>query len=90
MLVDRAVMADVTAEQIAGWDGELSWLAGSLGRVFSRPEPRVVFTQYVDGLLAERAERVTPDPDGVVAERPGLGCRPAVGRGPLLPGGTLG
>ncbi|MCH0569841.1 transposase [Streptomyces sp. MUM 136J] len=43
----------MTAEQIAGWDGELSELTGSLGRLFNRPEPRVAFTQYVEGLLAE-------------------------------------
>ncbi|MCY0923599.1 hypothetical protein OS965_36590 [Streptomyces sp. H27-G5] len=51
----------MTAEQIVGWDGELSGLTGSLGRLFHRPEPRVVFTQYVEGLLAERAGHVTPD-----------------------------
>ncbi|MFG3002313.1 IS701 family transposase, partial [Streptomyces sp. NPDC048340] len=62
----------MTAEQIAGWDAELSELTGSLGRLFNRPEPRVVFTQYVEGLLAElpkkngwtlaeRAGHVTPD-----------------------------
>ncbi|MFZ3491956.1 IS701 family transposase [Streptomyces sp. 5.8] len=65
-------MTDVTAEQIAGWDAELSMLTGSLGRLFNRPEPRVVFAQYVEGLLAElpkkngwtlseRAGHVTPD-----------------------------
>ncbi|MGW1616955.1 hypothetical protein ACWCQZ_47810 [Streptomyces sp. NPDC002285] len=43
----------MTAEQVAGWDAELSELTGSLGRLFNRPEPRVVFTQYVEGLLAE-------------------------------------
>lgn len=53
-------------------DAELSNLTGSLGRLFNRPEPRVVFTQYVEGLLAalpkkngwtpaERAGHVTPD-----------------------------
>ncbi|MFD5065769.1 IS701 family transposase [Streptomyces sp. NPDC058394] len=62
----------MTAEQIAGLDAELSELTGSLGRLFNRPEPRVVFTQYVEGLLAElpkkngwtlseRAGHVTPD-----------------------------
>ncbi|MFZ3475159.1 IS701 family transposase [Streptomyces sp. 4.24] len=62
----------MTAEQIAGWDAELSALTGSLGRLFNRPEPRVVFGQYVEGLLAElpkkngwtlseRAGHVTPD-----------------------------
>ncbi|MEU8519010.1 hypothetical protein [Streptomyces sp. NBC_01216] len=40
----------MTAEQLAGRDAELSELAGSLGRLSNRPEPRVVFTQYVEGL----------------------------------------
>ncbi|MFD7282103.1 IS701 family transposase [Streptomyces sp. NPDC059862] len=43
----------MTAEQIAGWDAELSALAGSLGLLFNRPEPRVVFAQFIEGLLAE-------------------------------------
>ncbi|MFF3877275.1 transposase, partial [Streptomyces sp. NPDC001978] len=43
----------MTAEQIAGWDAELSALTGSLGYLFNRPEPRVVFAQFVEGLLAE-------------------------------------
>ncbi|MFC5674950.1 transposase [Streptomyces incanus] len=62
----------MAAEQIAGWDAELTALKGSLGRLFNRPEPRVVFAQYVEGLLAElpkkngwtlseRAGHVTPD-----------------------------
>jgi SRSO17 transposase len=66
------MMLDVTAEQIAEWDTELSALTGSLGHLFNRPEPREVFSQFVEGLLAElpakngwtlaeRAEHVTPD-----------------------------
>ncbi|MFE3643924.1 IS701 family transposase [Streptomyces sp. NPDC059169] len=62
----------MTAEQIAGWDEELTELTGSLGRLFNRPEPRVVFAQYVEELLAElpkkngwtlseRAGHLTPD-----------------------------
>ncbi|MEU8691944.1 transposase [Streptomyces sp. NPDC048665] len=43
----------MTAEQIAGWDAELAALTGSLGYLFNRPEPRVVFAQFVEGLLAE-------------------------------------
>ncbi|MFF3159592.1 hypothetical protein [Streptomyces sp. NPDC057910] len=43
----------MTAEQIAGWYAELAELTGSLGRLFNRPEPRVVFRQYIGGLLAE-------------------------------------
>lgn len=66
------MMMGVTAEQIAGWDAELSTLTGSLRRLFNRPEPRMVFAQYVEGLLAElpvkngwtlseRAGHLTPD-----------------------------
>jgi SRSO17 transposase len=47
------MMLGVTAEQIAEWDVELSALTGSLGFLFNRPEPRVVFAQFVEGLLAE-------------------------------------
>jgi hypothetical protein len=47
------MMLGVTAEQIAGWDAELSSLTGSLGYLFNRPEPRVVFAQFIEGLLAE-------------------------------------
>ncbi|MGW4492358.1 IS701 family transposase [Streptomyces sp. NPDC004376] len=43
----------MTAEQIAEWDTELSVLTGSLGCLFNRPEPRVVFAQFIEGLLAE-------------------------------------
>ncbi|MFI2208010.1 IS701 family transposase [Streptomyces sp. NPDC020192] len=47
------MMLGVTAEQIAGWDAELTTLTGSLGYLFNRPEPRVVFAQFIEGLLAE-------------------------------------
>jgi SRSO17 transposase len=47
------MMLGVTAEQIAEWDAELSTLTGSLGFLFNRPEPRVVFAQFIEGLLAE-------------------------------------
>ncbi|MEH0543984.1 IS701 family transposase [Streptomyces sp. B21-105] len=43
----------MTAELIAEWRDELSALTGSLGHLFNRPEPRVVFAQFVEGLLAE-------------------------------------
>uniref|UniRef100_UPI0036D284CE IS701 family transposase n=1 Tax=Streptomyces kaempferi TaxID=333725 RepID=UPI0036D284CE len=43
----------MTAKQIAEWDAELSVLTGSLGYLFNRPEPRVVFAQFIEGLLAE-------------------------------------
>ncbi|MDU9001601.1 IS701 family transposase [Streptomyces mirabilis] len=46
-------MLGVTAEQIAEWDAELSVLTRSLGFLFNRPEPRVVFAQFIEGLLAE-------------------------------------
>jgi SRSO17 transposase len=46
-------MRDVTAELIAEWRDELTRLTGSLGHLFNRPEPRVVFAQFVEGLLAE-------------------------------------
>ncbi|MGW7528718.1 hypothetical protein [Streptomyces sp. NPDC054783] len=57
---------------MAEWDTGLSPLTGSLGYLFNRPEPRVVFTQFIEGLLAEqpkkngralseRAGRVTAD-----------------------------
>lgn len=47
------MMLDVTAEQIAEWDAELSVLTSSVGYLFNRPEPRVVFAQFIEGLLAE-------------------------------------
>ncbi|MFF7189677.1 IS701 family transposase [Streptomyces sp. NPDC008222] len=47
------MMLGVTAEQIAGWDAEPSSLTGSLGYLFNRPEPRAVFAQFIEGLLAE-------------------------------------
>ncbi|MFJ5901262.1 hypothetical protein ACIQFZ_39075 [Streptomyces sp. NPDC093064] len=40
----------MTAEQIAEWHAELSVLTGSLGYLFNRPEPRVVFAQFIEGL----------------------------------------
>ncbi|MCX4428509.1 IS701 family transposase [Streptomyces mirabilis] len=43
----------MTAELIAEWHDELARLTGSLGNLFNRPEPRVVFAQFVEGLLAE-------------------------------------
>ncbi|MBT2401922.1 transposase [Streptomyces sp. ISL-100] len=43
----------MTAEQIAEWDAELSALTGSMGYLFNRPEPRLVFAQFIEGLLAE-------------------------------------
>ena len=51
------MMLDVTAEQIAGWDAEPSSLTCSLGYLFNRPEPRAVFAQFVEGLLAELPEK---------------------------------
>ena len=47
------MMLDVTAELIAEWHDELAKLTGSLGSLFNRPEPRVVFAQLIEGLLAE-------------------------------------
>ncbi len=47
------MMRDVTAELIAEWRDELVRLTGSLGYLFNRPEPRVVFAQFIEGLLAE-------------------------------------
>ncbi|MET7608584.1 IS701 family transposase, partial [Streptomyces avermitilis] len=43
----------MTAEQIAEWDAELAALTGSLGYLFNRREPKVVFAQFIEGLLAE-------------------------------------
>src|SRR6476660_8015644 len=47
------MMHGVTAEQIAGWGRALDVLTSSMGDLFNRPEPRVVFGQFVQGLLAE-------------------------------------
>jgi hypothetical protein len=47
------MMLGVTAEQVPEWDAELSALTGSLGFLFNRPEPRVVFAHFNEGLLAE-------------------------------------
>ncbi|WP_328624117.1 hypothetical protein OHA88_03170 [Streptomyces sp. NBC_00353] len=41
----------MTAKQIAELDAELSVLTGSLGHLFNRPEPRVVFAHFIEGLL---------------------------------------
>ncbi|HET6356595.1 hypothetical protein [Streptomyces sp.] len=49
----------MTAEQMAARDAELSVLAGSSGFLFNRPEPRVVFAQFIGGLLAESCRRRT-------------------------------
>ncbi|WP_369357842.1 hypothetical protein [Streptomyces sp. cg2] len=43
----------MTAERIAECDAELCALTGELGYLFNRQEPRVVFAQFVEGLLAE-------------------------------------
>ncbi|MFD9511232.1 hypothetical protein [Streptomyces mirabilis] len=43
----------MTAEHIAGWDAERATLTGLLGYLFNRPEPRAVFAQFIEGLLAE-------------------------------------
>ncbi|MFF3159829.1 hypothetical protein [Streptomyces sp. NPDC057910] len=42
----------MTAELIAEWRDELVKVTGSLGYLFNRPEPRVVFAQFIEGLLA--------------------------------------
>lgn len=66
------MMHGVTAERIAGWGQALDELTASMGDLFNRPEPRVVFSQFVEGLLAEvprkngwtlaeRAGHVRPD-----------------------------
>jgi SRSO17 transposase len=66
------MMQGVTAEQIAGWGQALDELTASAGDLFNRPEPRVVFAQFIEGLLAEvprkngwtlaeRAGHVRPD-----------------------------
>lgn len=47
------MMQGVSAEQIAGWGRALDELTASLGDLFNRPEPRVVFAQFIEGLLAE-------------------------------------
>lgn len=51
------MMLGVTAGQIAGWGAELATLTGSLGYLFNRPEPRAVFAQFIEGLLAELPEK---------------------------------
>jgi hypothetical protein len=48
------MMLGVTAEQIPERDAELSALTGSLGFLFNRPEPRVVFTQLITGALRQK------------------------------------
>jgi hypothetical protein len=68
-------MKDVTAELIAGWRDELTALTGSLRCLFNRSEPRVVFAQYIEGLLAElpngtgrscaAVRHTNPEPSGV-------------------------
>jgi hypothetical protein len=47
------MMQSVTAEQIAGWGQALDEPTSSMGDLFNRPEPRVVFARFVEGLLAQ-------------------------------------
>ncbi|GGV09012.1 hypothetical protein GCM10010245_16940 [Streptomyces spectabilis] len=46
----------VTADDIGGWGRALDELAGGWGDLFHRPEPRVVFAQSIEGLLAQEAD----------------------------------
>src|SRR5688500_16304496 len=84
------MMLGVTAEQIPGWDAELSALTGSLGFLFNRPEPRVGFAQFIGAAEEERLDAVGAcracdrGPDAVAAQRISVGRRPAAGRGPQL------
>lgn len=66
------MLVDVTEEHLAVWAEELAALTEGLGDLFARPEPREVFADLVDGLLAglgrvngwtlsARAGHATPD-----------------------------
>jgi SRSO17 transposase len=65
------MLVDVTPEQVDVWAEELAELTGGLGHLFTRPEPREVFADLMEGLLsgltrkngwtlAERAGHATP------------------------------
>ncbi|MFH8224870.1 hypothetical protein ACH4C2_37925 [Streptomyces sp. NPDC018057] len=41
----------MSAEHVAGWAEELAVLAGGLGHLSARPEPREVFAGLIEGLL---------------------------------------
>jgi SRSO17 transposase len=43
----------VTAADVAGWERELSALTDGLGWLFTRPEPKRVFADFVRALLAD-------------------------------------
>src|SRR5512142_1752853 len=46
-------MIDALAGQLYEWDRELRSLLGRVGHLFSRPEPREVFKDLVEGLLSD-------------------------------------
>src|SRR5918911_1744909 len=65
------MLVDVSPEHVEGWAEELASLTEGLGHLFSRPEPREVFADLIEGLLsdlgrkngwtmAERAGHATP------------------------------
>ncbi|MGY4967594.1 IS701 family transposase [Streptomyces sp. 900105245] len=65
------MLVDVVLEEVEGWAEELASLTAGLGHLFTRPEPREVFADLVEGLLsdlgrknawtmAERAGHATP------------------------------
>lgn len=47
------MLMDVSTEHVEGWAEELAALAGGLGHLFARPEPREVFADLVEGLLSD-------------------------------------
>ena len=47
------MLMDVSAELVEGWAEELAALAGGLGHLFARPEPREVFADLIEGLLSD-------------------------------------
>jgi SRSO17 transposase len=47
----------VTQEDIVGWDADLRVLTDGLGWLFNRPEPKVVFGDFIRGLLSDAPKK---------------------------------
>ena len=70
------MMTSVSADQIAGWDAELSELTGSLGYLFNRPEPRVVFAEELShwSVVAEVSEDARDSIESICGNLHYRGC----------------
>ncbi|KPI13570.1 transposase IS4 family protein [Actinobacteria bacterium OK006] len=51
------MLVDVAPEHVEGWAEELASLTAWFGRLFTRPEPREVFADLIEGLLSDLGRR---------------------------------